>query len=145
MISGLAARGRGLIRDRIISSATEQRRRVNRPNGQRDPHRGRQSSQQCRPLAKASRISRASHKCHYPPRPHSILPIIYVMAQECCFRDIRYAFASYCLEESKRRSRKAEPPIEAVCINASLGAGELEARAMMLAREVDRRREQPLT
>jgi hypothetical protein len=49
------------------------------------------------------------------------------------------------LEESKRRPRKTEPPIEAVCINASLGAGELEARAMMLAREVDRRREQPLT
>jgi hypothetical protein len=70
---------------------------------------------------------------------------LYVMAQECRFRDVRYAFASYCLEESKRRPRKAEPPIEAVCINASLGAGELEARAMMLAREVDRRREQPLT
>jgi hypothetical protein len=67
------------------------------------------------------------------------------MAQECRFRDVRYAFASYCLEESKRRPGKSEPPIEAVRINAPLGAGELEARAMMLAREVDRRREQPLT
>jgi uncharacterized small protein (DUF1192 family) len=49
------------------------------------------------------------------------------------------------LEESKRRPGKPEPPIEAVRINALLGAGELEARAMMLAREVDRRREQLLT
>jgi hypothetical protein len=49
------------------------------------------------------------------------------------------------LEESKRRPGKPEPPIEAVRINAPLGAGELEARAMMLAREVDRRREQLLT
>jgi hypothetical protein len=46
------------------------------------------------------------------------------------------------LEESKRRPGKTEPPIQAVRINAPLGAGELEARAMMLAREVDRRREQ---
>jgi hypothetical protein len=49
------------------------------------------------------------------------------------------------LEESNRRSGKPEPPIEAVRINAPLGAGELEARAMMLAREVDRRRKQLLT
>jgi hypothetical protein len=49
------------------------------------------------------------------------------------------------LEESKGRPGKPEPPIEAVRIDALLGAGELEARAMMLAREVDRRREQPLT
>jgi len=49
------------------------------------------------------------------------------------------------LKESKRRPGKTEPPIEAVCINASLRAGEFEARAMMLAREVDRRREQLLT
>jgi hypothetical protein len=57
----------------------------------------------------------------------------------------RSKFASYCLEESKRRPGKPEPPIKAVRINAPLGAGELEARAMMLAREVDRRREQLLT
>ena len=57
----------------------------------------------------------------------------------------RSKFASYCLEESKRRPGKPEPPIEAVGIDALLGAGELEARAMMLAREVDRRREQLLT
>jgi hypothetical protein len=49
------------------------------------------------------------------------------------------------LEESKRRPGKTEPPIEAVRIDAPLGAGELEARAMMFAREVDRRREQLLT
>jgi hypothetical protein len=49
------------------------------------------------------------------------------------------------LDESKRRPRKAKPPIEAVRINAPLGAGELEARAMMFAREVGRRGEQLLT
>ena len=49
------------------------------------------------------------------------------------------------MEESKRRPGKPEPPIEAVRINAPLGAGELEAGATMLAREVDRRREQLLT
>ena len=57
----------------------------------------------------------------------------------------RSKFASYCLEESKRRPGKPEPPIEAVRINAPLGAGELEARATMLAREIDRCREQLLT
>jgi hypothetical protein len=54
----------------------------------------------------------------------------------------RSKFASYCLEESKRRPGKAEPLIEAMRINAPLSASELEARAVMLAREVDRRREQ---
>ena len=53
--------------------------------------------------------------------------------------------ASYCLEESKRCPGKTEPPIETVRINALLCAGELDARAMMLARKVDRPRDQFLT
>ena len=47
--------------------------------------------------------------------------------------------------KSKRHTGEPEPPIEAVRINAPLGTGGLEARAMMLAREVDRCREQLLT